>query len=87
VFTAQNQSAKALRQAVQAIISHQPGLASRQAALALRLDVNPMTVIFHRYLRELPSRKEVIAETVSIKADQLNQALNSLRLKMLKRFK
>jgi len=86
VFTAQSQSVKALQQAMKAIVSRRPELASRQAMLALSLDVNPMTVILHRYLRDSPSRKAVVTKTVSIKADQLNQTLKSLRLKMLKRF-
>ena len=85
VFAAQDQSEKALQQAIQALSHNQSEQAFQQASDALKLDATPLAVLMNKYLQLYPppaqQKNPTIVDTIS---SRVSQSLKQIQHTLLK---
>jgi methylphosphotriester-DNA--protein-cysteine methyltransferase len=85
VFAAQDQSEKALQQAIQALSHNQSEQACQQVTQALQLDVTVLAILVNKYLQHYPPPARQASSTiVETMISRVGQSLKHVQRTLLK---
>lgn len=84
VFAAQDQSEKALQQAMQALSRNESKQACKQVTQALQLDATPLAILVNKYLQLYPPAQQAGSAIVDAITSRASQSLKYVQRTLLK---